>query len=143
MRQINRCINKQLVAICEAVMHLDTLNTQIKHYLPPYLAENCRAGSFSKGRLTLVVSPIWATELHYKLPELRDRLRKEGKLYQLTSIKIAVECDAAIHLQENSNKKSLSNSALLTIRAASQHFTYEPLKLAWESLAREKVGEES
>ncbi|WP_019215256.1 DUF721 domain-containing protein [Legionella tunisiensis] len=91
MRPINRCLNPQLLAICQRAIQLDELNSKLKLYLTPPLSEHCQVGSFNKGCLMLTVTnAAWATELRYSLPVLRDKLRQEAGIYQLTSIKIHI-----------------------------------------------------
>lgn len=97
MRHITSCLssrrglNQRLANICRHAMELETLNTVVKKFLPPHLRERCNVGSFLKNNLTLTVdSAVWSTELHYHLGEIRDKLRSQGGLPQLSSIKIAV-----------------------------------------------------
>ena len=91
MRHITRCLNPQLAQICQRAIKLEELNSKIYSYLPEALREQCHVGSFNNSCLTLVTSdPVWATQLRYALPELRDKLRSEAGIHQLASIKITV-----------------------------------------------------
>ncbi|ASQ44952.1 DUF721 domain-containing protein [Legionella clemsonensis] len=138
MRRINRCLNPKLMEICLTSMELEGLNTMIKRYLPPQIANHCKVGSFIKGSLSLTISnAAWATELRYSVPELRDRLRKEAGLHSLTGIKILIEeSSAAISANVKTTKATtLSVNSRYTIHSASQQCTYEPLKNALRKLA--------
>lgn len=137
MRPINRCLNNQLLEICQRAVKLDSIDSKLKQYLPVHLAEYCQAGSFNKGCLTITTtSAAWATELRYSLPVLRDQLRKEAGLYQLTSIKISI-VDAQIQTcsTKPTNKITLSFEARHAIRTAGEQCDYLPLKEALIQLA--------
>ncbi|CEK11890.1 DUF721 domain-containing protein [Legionella hackeliae] len=137
MRRINRCLNSQLMEICLNSMELEGLNTLIKSYLPPHIANYCNIGSFVRGSLTLAVSnAAWATELRYNLPELRDRLRKEAGLYQLTGIKLIIEDTKNVLPPTKSSKTlALTMNSRSVIHCASEQCNYEPLKEALQKLA--------
>lgn len=90
MRLIHQCLNKQLTDICQRSAQLHELNSLVRNYLKPSLRDHCQVGSFNKGCLILVVDAVWATELRYELPALRDRLRNEAALYQLIAIEINI-----------------------------------------------------
>lgn len=93
MRRINRCLNKQLIDLCQRSLVIDNLNNQLKDYLPKTLINHCTIASFNRGCLLIVTNNIWATELRYCLPQLRDNLRSKAGLYQLSSIKIQIVPD--------------------------------------------------
>lgn len=91
MRRINLCLNKQLLTICQKSMQLESLNINVKQFLPAHLQEHCRVSHFEKGIMTLTVDEsVWANELRYFLSEIRDKLRKDAGLYQLVSIKTTI-----------------------------------------------------
>ena len=91
MRHITRCINNQLAEICQRAIKLEELNARIYNYLPETLRDQCHVGSFNNSCLVLVTSdPVWASQLRYALPELRDKLRSEAGIHQLASIKVSV-----------------------------------------------------
>ncbi|KTD22182.1 Zn-ribbon-containing, possible RNA-binding protein-like protein [Legionella lansingensis] len=138
MRQVNRCLNPQLAALCEKAMELAALNNLIKKYLPLSLVEYCRVGSFNKGCLVIVTASAWATELRYIIPDLRDKLRKQAGLYQLTGIKISIDEANEHGISTTKMKKAIqiSDPARAIIYTASSEFTYEPLKKALQKLAR-------
>lgn len=91
MHHIGQCFNPKLAEIVKQVAKLAELNRIVREYLPERLREYCMIGNFNRGLLTLnTTDSVWATQLRYLLPELREHLRKEAGLYQLTSIKINV-----------------------------------------------------
>lgn len=136
IRPISRCLNAQLIDLCQQSIKLDELNSKIKTTLETPLADNCQVAAFNKGCLILsVTNAAWATELRYLLPELRDKLRKMG-LYQLVSIKIVLRSIAPQPTKNPSLAKvNLSENARDNIRNAGTLCTYEPLKEALYHLA--------
>ncbi|CAM3546431.1 Zn-ribbon-containing, possible RNA-binding protein-like protein [Legionella oakridgensis] len=137
MRSISHCLNKQLAEICQRSFQLEELSRKVKQLLPENLVKECYVGSFNKGCLILTTTnAVWATQLRYILPELRDRLRKEAGLYQLSSIKVTVNTPSfqqEEHIQLHKN--ALSERAKATIVHESQQCTYEPLQKALLRLA--------
>ena len=92
MRKISHCLNPALTSICKRAIELESLTVMIQAYLPEHCRGACSVGSFNKGCLTLVLNdPKWASELRYRLPELRDQLRQNQGLYQLGSIKLGIQ----------------------------------------------------
>lgn len=92
MRLISKCLNTKLTQICMQAIKLEEISALVSHYLPVELQAHCQVGSFRAGILNLVTSdPVWATQLRYILPELRERLRSEAKLYQLVSVQIKIQ----------------------------------------------------
>lgn len=93
MRKIVDCLNPTLQSICKKAIELESMTEIVQQYLPVRYQEHCKVGSFSKGCLYLhVPNALFAAELRYLLPELRDQLRSEGRLYQLITIKIQIDC---------------------------------------------------
>lgn len=139
MRPINRCLNTQLLDLCQRVVQLDELNNKVKALLPANLSQYSQVGSFNQGCLLITTTnATWATELRYCLPELRDKLRKAG-LYQLTSIKISVvEADCRQTAKKQRNRTHLSTKARTNIRQAGELCDYQPLKDALFQLAEEE-----
>ncbi|KTC83887.1 Zn-ribbon-containing, possible RNA-binding protein-like protein [Legionella cincinnatiensis] len=137
MRSISHCLNKQLAEICQRSFQLEELSHKVKQLLPENLGKECYVGSFNKGCLVLTTTnAVWATQLRYALPELRDRLRKEAGLYQLLSIKVAVSTPIFQHEKSiQPQKNELSEKAKATIVHESQQCTYEPLQKALLRLA--------
>lgn len=137
MRSISRCLNKQLVDLCQRSMQLEELSNKISQYLPENLVKVCQVGSFNKGCLVLTsTDAAWASQIRYAIPELRDKLRKEAGMYQLTSIKVTVA--ETIHQYNKPIKDtqhSLSDKAKASIISESQNCTYQPLKNALIHLA--------
>ena len=89
MRHISQCLNTQLLDICQHSMLLETLSIKVSAYLPEALVPHCNVASFDKGCLFLAVTDaIWMAQLRYIIPELRNKLRTQAKIFQLSSIKI-------------------------------------------------------
>ncbi|TAL64274.1 MAG: DUF721 domain-containing protein [Legionella sp.] len=137
MRSISRCLNKQLAEICERSVQLEELSDKITHLLPPNLAAMCKVGSFAKGCLVLTTTDaVWASQLRYAIPELRDKLRSEAGMYQLSSIKInVIEPTIDYNKTKTTSGPSLTTKAKETIIRESQQCSYEPLKEALLHLA--------
>lgn len=92
MRHISQCINPKLSEICTEVIKLEELSAFVRHYLPEELQNQCQVGSFRSGKLILMTAnPIWAMQLRYLAPELRNKLRLEAKLHCLITIEIKVQ----------------------------------------------------
>lgn len=135
MRRINRCLNPRLIEICKRSVQLEELNAKLRTYLPEALQEHCHAGSFNRGCMVIVASnPVWASQLRYSIPELRDKLRKEAGIYQLTSITIAVSQEKETGVTKRSNTPKLSNQARKAIIASAAHCSFAPLKEALHHL---------
>ncbi|KGP64223.1 hypothetical protein EP47_04000 [Legionella norrlandica] len=138
MKSINRCLNKQLSEICQRSMQLEELSLKISRFLPENLADKCQVASFNKGSLLLTTTnAAFASQIRYLLPDLRDKLRKEAGLYQLSAIKITV-IEPSPQLQKSIEKNSptLSEKAKTTIISESQNCSYEPLQKALLRLAQ-------
>lgn len=137
MRSIKRCLNKQLAEICHRSMQLEELSSKIIQLLPENLAAVCQVGSFNKGCLILTTSnAAWASQLRYAVPELRDKLRTEAGMYQLSSIKVSiVETAVLSNKPEQLKSHTLSEKAKATIISESQHCNYQPLQQALIHLA--------
>jgi hypothetical protein len=140
MRPISRCLNSQLLDICQRAVQLDELKTKIKDFLPSSLAEYFQVGSFNQGCLLLTTTEAtWANLLRYSLPELRDKLRAAG-LFQLISIKLAViTVDYDKPFVKQRQQTLLSATARNSIRVAGERCTFQPLKEALYRLARERA----
>ncbi len=137
MRSINRCLNKQLTELCQRSVQLEELSSKLAQLLPKDLAGECKVGSFNKGCLILTTTnAAWASQLRYAIPELRDKLRKEAGMYQLSSIKIAV-VEPVISYEKPVQQKThqLSEKAKATIISESHQCNYEPLQKALLHLA--------
>lgn len=136
MRRINRCLNTKLQELCQRAIQLETLNKELCNHLPLSLKDHCRVGSFSTGCLTLIVSDaVWASQLRYFLPELRDKLRSETGLYQLVTIKVVVQQETLSIAPKKQNATTLSPKARDIIRTSSAQFHYKPLQEAWLRIA--------
>lgn len=92
IRHISKCLNDKLSQICMDAIKLEELSLHVLRFLPPELQPHCQVGSFRAGKLVLITSqPTWAMSLRYLAPELRDTLRSQAKLHQLTSVEIKVQ----------------------------------------------------
>lgn len=139
MRRINQCLNTKLVEICKRAVQLEEINSKLYSLLPPSLQPHCHVGSFTNGCLIIVVSDaVWASELRYSLPALRDTLRKEAGIYQLSSIKITIATLETGSAVKTTPSNSLSSQARETIIACGEECSYEPLKKALVQLGRSK-----
>ena len=137
MRRINRCLNTRLIEICKRTVQLEELNSKLYGFLPNTLQKYCHVGSFNRGCLVIVVNdPVWASELRYSIPELRDKLRKEAGIYQLTSIKLMVATIESSNATKHLNTPSLSTKARDVILSSKEQCSYQPLKDALAQLAR-------
>lgn len=137
MRPIKKCLNKQLTELCQRSVQLEELSDKVTQLLPPILANACQVGSFNKGCLILsTTNAAWASQLRYAIPELRDKLRKEAGMYQLSSIKVIV-IEPILNYEKpiQTSSHSLSEKAKATIISESQQCTYQPLKKALIHLA--------
>ncbi len=102
MRHITRCLNPRLAAICQHAIKLEELNEKIYGYLPETLREHCHVGSFTNSCLVLITNdPVWATQLRFTLPELRDKLRSEAGIHQLAFIKVIVGTEPVFNYKAN------------------------------------------
>ena len=131
-------MNAQLLDICQRSIVLDELNEKIKMVLSEPLNNYCFVAAFNSGCLLIeATNSAWATELRYRLPELRDQLRKAG-LHQLTSIKIGLaDFDPQLPKKKSAITKPLSTSARLNIKNAGDLCSYQPLREALYHLANE------
>ncbi len=142
MRPINRCLNKQLLDICQRNVQISSLNEKLQQFLPLTLKGHCQVGNFNKGCLTIITkNTVWATELRYSLPDLRDRFRKDASLHQLATIKITIDQEKAFSESKPiMSPTNLSLNACEAIRAAADGCQYLPLKKALYQLAAEKLA---
>lgn len=117
-------------------MQLEMLNQMVQKHLPASMVNHCQVGSFRLGCLRLIVTdPIWASELRYSLPDLRDTLRSEAGLYQLSSIKIDVALVNEPEKQRKIRSISLSDKARNIIASDAQGIKDDALKKALLKLA--------
>lgn len=140
MQQIGQCFNKQLRTIYQQSTELNALNVLLKTYLKENLRAHCYAGSFNKGRLVIIVDAIWATELRYELPALRDRLRNDAGLYQLIAVDLKIVAELAAEkrsLKTVRKTPPLSPKARQAILNIASTCDYEPLQEALRRLGGE------
>lgn len=142
MRRITQCLNPRLIEICKRTVQIEELNAKLYAYLPLSLQKHCHVGSFIGGCLVIVVSDaVWAAELRYSLPALRDALRKEAGIYQLSSIKITVAPLESAPPAKYREKPPLSSKAREAIIACGEQCSYEPLKQALAQLGSLKKSQ--
>ena len=137
MRQISLYLNPQLIEIYQRTQKIKALNDILSNYLPAHLQAHFSVGNFNNGYLTLTTSdPVWASQLRYLLPELRDNLRNKAGIYQLTSIQIHISAsDDRLPPKPRRKIPPISTDARDMILAGSQLCNYAPLKDALEQLA--------
>lgn len=137
MRHIGQCLNPKLAQIIDGALQLKELNAKLSGFLPQHLRAHFSVGSFNLGCLVLVTDdPVWASQLRFHLPELRDALRKKAGIYQLASIKISVAAGTLSQSQSSTpTYLPLSNQACETILSGSEQCDYDPLKRALRQLA--------
>lgn len=137
MRRIHQCLNTKLSEIYQAALMISELNAKLSNYLPEHLRAHFSVGSFNQGCLVLITpDPVWASQLRYHLPELREDLRKKAGIYQLASIKISVSAgDSLQPITPPMTFPPLSAKARDTILAGSEQCDYDPLKTALKKLA--------
>jgi len=137
MRPINRCLNKTLTDICQKTIQLETLNVVLHDCLPETLRQHCHVGNFANSCLLLTVhDPIWATQLRYELPNLRDQLRQKYGLYQLRSIDVTVTTIPQIKNKQVKSTPILSEATKKLIIASGDVCKYEPLRQALYRLGK-------
>jgi len=136
MKKISRCINQQLTSLYTKAEKLLWLNQRILNHLPSHLASHCKVANFEQGTLTLVVTTqAFATELRYRLPELRSNLRKNEKLYELVTIKLIVSQNEMVVNPKKGCKKIQTKPEICNnLRKEAQSFDKD-LGLAIEKLA--------
>jgi len=138
MRRINRCLNTKLFELGKRSVQLEELNSKLQKILPLSLQTHCHVGSFTAGCLVIVVdNAVWASELRYILPELRDKLRSEAGIYQLSSIKSTVTTiNVSTVSKPIPSRPPLSEEACKTLIESGDQCSYDPLKRALHNLAR-------
>lgn len=138
MRKITQCFNTPLASIYKQASQLDDLTRLVQGHLKKHddAAVPCTVSRFTNGCLILAVDdPVWAAQLRFELPNLRDKLRQEG-LHQLTSIRINLlpATPAAKPPKKKPRDTYISNHAKQAIHESAAHCSYGPLKEALERL---------
>lgn len=124
MRPVKNYFNNQIANICTRVLELESLNAKISTLLPDALKNHCQAASFNQGVLILTITnPNLATELRFLKSELRDRLRKEAGLYQLTAIDIKIIEKPALASPGPKKRQSISKTAEQALNQLKQKLT--------------------
>lgn len=111
MRHIINCFNQNLTKIRKQAIELQQIQTLILNYIPEEIKAHCQIGSFNNGCLILTVNDaVWASQLRFILPEIRDNLRKDAKLYQLANIKININRELFSQAKHKEETKNTENS---------------------------------
>jgi hypothetical protein len=111
MLHISKCFDKNISDIQIQSEKYRELEIIIENFLPEDMKNTCKIASFNNGCLILnVKDSVWATQLRFMLPDLRDYLRKENNLYQLSSIKININRELLITPQPKFNNSKLKPS---------------------------------
>ncbi len=140
MRQITQCLNSSLASIYQEAAELNTLTALVCEQLQENIP--CHVSRFSKGCLTLTVEDaVWAAQLRYELPTLRDQLRKAG-LHHLISIRISLAPHNIHPLLRRYKKRSpqFSKQAKQVICESAEACSYPPLKAALERLGAHQAS---
>jgi len=145
MRKITQCFNTPLASIYKQASQLDELTRLVQRHLKKNHADAsvpCTVSRFTSGCLVLAVDdPVWAAQLRFELPNLRDKLRQEG-LHQLTSIRINLlpATPAAKPPKKKPRDAYISNNAKRNIHESAAHCSYPPLKEALERLCKHQAS---
>lgn len=136
MKKIIHCLNDKLNNIIDSTEQVKQINRLLTQSLPAPLNQHCRASSFQSGILYLELdNPSLATEIRYLIPELRNHLRSNHRMYDLISIKASFNANKSPTKPKNKIKPVESGAkAANTIR---QHLTGldDPLSHALKQLA--------
>lgn len=98
MLHISKCFDKNISNIQIQGEKNRELEKIIAAYLPIEMQSAVTIANFNNGCLILnVKDSVWASQLRFMLPELRDSLRKKNNLYQLSSIKIAINRETLVN----------------------------------------------
>lgn len=129
--------NKFLSDLITKSHESETLTQKVKQFLDDELAQHCKVLHVQKGCLTVAISSaIWATKFRYATANLLNRLRTEGKLYNLRTIKTIVEQPFSIEAKAQQNKvQHLTKTSADIIRQTASTISSESLRKALEKLA--------
>ena len=115
---------------------LDKLQDLIQQLLPEHLRSHVRVGNMKNGQLLLICDDTsWTTELKFLLPELRDRLREEYQLYQLSGLRIKAEMPIVSVKKKKNPPKKLNATVRNTILNSANLLESGPLRDAMQKLA--------
>ncbi|KTC66424.1 Zn-ribbon-containing, possible RNA-binding protein-like protein (plasmid) [Legionella adelaidensis] len=136
MLQISSCFNEKLLEICKQAHNVEIVQKEIFQLLPSPFHQYVRVGSFNQGSLILQTNDaVWASQLRFLLPDIRDQLRKINGFQHLRAIKLII----APELQEKTEKRkstpALTNKTKELLLDAAKECEYAPLKKALENLA--------
>ena len=141
MRLISHYLDQELQDIFAHAKKMLALSDEVKKYLPPHLIKHFAVSNFNKGCLLLNTNnAVWASELRYYLPTLRDQLRKKSGLYQLTNIKIIVVNHSLYEPTKKKFEHHLSSVTRGIIYNAGTQCNYKPLRDALYKLANTETS---
>ena len=124
MQHIARCLNPAMSKVCEHVLTLETLTAVVRGYFTDdHVKSHCTVTSFNKGCLVLTVSnAMWASQLRYQLPALRDYLRQHAGLHQLITLKLNINLEHSITFISVKHQLELSSSCFKVKLVSDQNF---------------------
>lgn len=139
MRPINECFNQKLAKIYQQSLQTANLTKKIQQFLPEFLHIHCKVGSFYEGTLIILTTNSgYASQLRFLLPELRDNLRTNAGLYQLSNIKIKIEVPQKTLIKKKAVKRKLSEKTKAIIYDLAMQCEHTPLKEALIKLSTKK-----
>lgn len=141
MKKLSNCLNDNLNKLIDKVGQVKQINDILHSHLPQHLRADCSASQFNQGILTLSLSnQSIATELRYLIPDLRNKLRQNERLYGLNTIKISTKEAPLTKTNKDKDKKVASTSKAANIlREHSSDFD-DAMSLALENLANSIEG---
>jgi len=137
MQHIGRCLNPLMSKVCEHVLTLETLTAVVRGYFTDEdIKPHCTVTSFNKGCLVVTVSnAMWASQLRYQLPSLRDYLRQHAGLHQLITLKLNIHLEHTNQTAVSPSPSKLSAQGRQHILHASHDIQHPPLQEALQRLA--------
>ncbi|NKB46315.1 MAG: DUF721 domain-containing protein [Legionellales bacterium] len=141
MKQLLNHSGGKLQYLLQRTSELDILNNTLRGYLPAELVEHVWVTNIRQGCLILAThNATWGTHLRYLLPSLRDALRRDGILPNLTEIQYIVRpaISAAVSPTSTLPTPQLTPTTRRELTQAAQ-FLPAPLQQALLHLAREKT----
>lgn len=131
MRPITECTNPQLKKIFKKSVEIGKVNLLLQEHLPHFLKNHCMVGSFNAGNLVIIThNSSIAYKLRFLIPELIDTLRKKGKLYQLTNIKIKISIHEPLYAEKKKITREISTISKKTIKDNALQIDFPPLRKA-------------
>ena len=120
LAQIFQDPTTELGKMLKKVFKINELENNINDFIPKELAPFTRLGNYENGKLVLLTSSgIWATKLHFLIPDIRTKLRSQPQWAGLRNIEIKVaphlltEIDLKPEVKEALQPLSKTSSELL------------------------------